>query len=313
MKSQVPAKDKVLQVDRKIRGTDQEFETKQLKKQKKKATPTLLATSFLQLPTHLQLKRVNAETNTTNFVSAFYICPVGVGRTRFMSAGFSTMPPKRWLTKLMLDNFLDQDTYLLATQEHTLLGEEAKELKRLLKEQPNDFDITKQKLSVRRNLFALQSPSEKMGSKLEQFWDATLTRVPNRVENLLKLENAGALLQAKTREQVLDRASQHLAISPNAQDVVQNCHKIVKGANAISTLTLATKLVLMWLTPKYNWASRMHAGLFFLKPKWVATVVALASGVSYLASKIIREYYFKYTDDYRRKDLSKIPTLWMDK
>jgi phenylpropionate dioxygenase-like ring-hydroxylating dioxygenase large terminal subunit len=39
MKSQVPAKDKVLQVDRKIRGTDQEFETKQLKKQKKKANP----------------------------------------------------------------------------------------------------------------------------------------------------------------------------------------------------------------------------------------------------------------------------------
>jgi hypothetical protein len=193
------------------------------------------------------------------------------------------------------------------------LGEEAKELKRLLKEQPNDFDITKQKLSVRRNLFALQSPSEKMGSKLEQFWDATLTRVPNRVENLLKLENAGALLQAKTREQVLDRASQHLAISPNAQDVVENCHKIVKGANAISILTLATKLVLMWLTPKYSWASRVHAGLFFLKPKWVAAVVALASGVSYLASKIIREYYFKYTDDYRRKDLSKIPTLWMDK
>jgi phenylpropionate dioxygenase-like ring-hydroxylating dioxygenase large terminal subunit len=317
MKSQVPAKDKVLQVDRKIRGTHEEFEKKQLQKQKKKAPPTLLATSFLQLPTHLQLKRVNTETNTTNFISAFYICPVGVGRTRFMSAGISAIPPKRWLTKLMLDNFLDQDTYLLATQERTLLAKEAEELKRILKQEHpnNDFDITQHKLSVRRNLFALQSPSEKMGSKLEQFWDATLTRVPNRVDNLLKLDNAGGLLQAKTREQVLDRASQHLRISPDAQDVVKNCQKLIKGAKTISILTLATKLVSIWLnTPKYSWASsRIPTDLFFLKPRWVAAVVALASAVSYLASKIIREYYYKYTDDYRRNDLSKIPTLWMDK
>jgi len=319
MKSKVPAKDKVLSVDRKIRGTHQEFEKKQLKKQQKQKTkaPTLLATSFLQLPTHLQLKRVNAETNTTNFISTFYICPVGVGRSRFMSAGISTMAPKRWLTKLLLDNFLDQDTYLLASQEHTLLAKEADELKRIMKQKDPedvDFDITKHKLSVRRNLFALQSPSEKMGSKIEQFWDATLTRVPNRVENLLKLDQAGALLHQKTREQVLDRASQHLAISPDAQDVVKNCHKLVQGAKAISILTLGTKLVSIWLLPKYSWASRIpHAGLFFLKPTCVAAVVALSSAVSYLASKMIREYYYKYTDDYRRKDLSKIPTLWMDK
>jgi hypothetical protein len=39
----------------------------------------------------------------------------------------------------------------------------------------------------------------------------------------------------------------------------------------------------------------------------------LSSAISYLASKTIREYYYKYTDDYRRKDLSKIPTLWLDK
>jgi phenylpropionate dioxygenase-like ring-hydroxylating dioxygenase large terminal subunit len=311
MKGRVLATDKVLQVDRKIRGTHDEFEKKQLKKQKKNKTATPIATSLIQLPNHVQLKRVNPETNTTNFVTAFFICPVGVGRSRFMSASYSTMPPKRWLSKLFLDNFLDQDTYLLATQEHTLLAKEAKELKRMLKEHPDDFD--KQKLAVRRNLFALQSPSEKIGSKLEQFWDATLTRVPNRVENILKLDNAGAFLQAKTREQVLDRASQHLNICPDAQDVVKNCHKVVKGANAISILAVATKLAAIWLTPKYSLASRIHTGLFLLKPKWVAAVVALSSAISYLASKTIREYYYKYTDDYRRKDLSKIPTLWLDK
>jgi phenylpropionate dioxygenase-like ring-hydroxylating dioxygenase large terminal subunit len=311
MKGRVLATDKVLQVDRKIRGTHDEYEKKQLKKQKKNKTPTPMATSLIQLPNHVQLKRVNPETNTTKFVTAFFICPVGVGRSRFMSASYSTMPPKRWLSKLFLDNFLDQDTYLLATQEPTLLAKEAKELKRILKEHPDDFD--KQKLTVRRNLFALQSPSEKIGSKLEQFWDATLTRVPNRVENLLKLDNAGAFTQAKTREQVLDRASQHLNICPDAQDVVKNCHKLVKGANTISILAVATKLAAIWLAPEYSWASRIHTGLFLLKPKWVAVVVALSSAVSYLASKIIREYYYKYTDDYRRKDLSKIPTLWLDK
>ena len=137
----------------------------------------------------------------------------------------------------------------------------------------------------------------------------------------MKLDQAGAFQQQKTREQILDRASQHLAICPDAQDVVKNCHKLKQASKAISILTVGTKLVSMWLMlPKYSsyWASRRiiipHASrLFFLKPMWVAAVVALSSAVSYLASKLIREYYYKYTDDYRRKDLSKIPTLWMDK
>jgi hypothetical protein len=69
MKGRVLATDKVLQVDRKIRGTQDEFERKQLKKQKKNKTPTPMATSFIQLPNHVQLKRVDPETNKSKFVT----------------------------------------------------------------------------------------------------------------------------------------------------------------------------------------------------------------------------------------------------
>jgi hypothetical protein len=36
--------------------------------------------------------------------------------------------------------------------------------------------------------------------------------------------------------------------------------------------------------------------------------------VSSLANRLEKEYYFKYTDDFRRRDLKKIPTkIWIDK
>jgi hypothetical protein len=36
--------------------------------------------------------------------------------------------------------------------------------------------------------------------------------------------------------------------------------------------------------------------------------------VSFLAGKLEKEYYFKYTDDFRRADMKKIPLkIWLDK
>jgi phenylpropionate dioxygenase-like ring-hydroxylating dioxygenase large terminal subunit len=302
LNTRVEAAEKLLEVDRNFRGVDDK------KKKKNGDQVPLIATSSLQLPTHLQLKRVDRATNITNFVSGFYICPTGVGRTRFMSAGFSKKPPKNWLTKIFLDNFLDQDTYLLATQQQYILQQEAKDIRKMMSEQNLSVeDLTSKKMTSRRELFCLSSPTEKAGAKIEQFWDATLLRVPNRVQKLLQLDGAGTFLQTPSRESVLDRKSQHLDITPSAQDVVRNCDKVVSRSTAFTLALVAAKLLgKIWVK-----AQVLDS---VLKPWALLTVGSIATAASLLAKKVKAEYFYKYTDEFRRNDLSKIPKMiWSDK
>ena len=52
-------------------------------------------------------------------------------------------------------------------------------------------ELKSAKMPTRRKLFCFSSPTEKAGAKIEQFWDATLLRVPNRVERILKMDESG--------------------------------------------------------------------------------------------------------------------------
>jgi hypothetical protein len=301
LKTQVDATEKLLKVDRSFRGATKKGSVKQ---QQEQETP--MATSYLYAPFHLQLKRVTKDTNTTSFVTAFYICPVGVGRTRFMSAGLSKKPPKRWLVKLFLDNFLDQDTYLLATQQQNILSEEAQDIRDMIQQERRPTaKIEDKTMSTRRKLFCLSSPSDKAGAKIEQFWDATLLRVPNRVQTLLKLDSAGAFRQTPSRQVVLDRKSQHLNICPDAQDVVHNCQRVIRVANAYSLVLVAAKVLTTYKIQRWN---------ALLKPSVLAASLLVSSLASWVARRIKKEYFFKYTDEFRRQDMSNIPkTIWLDK
>lgn len=303
MDSEVDAAEKLLEIDRNFRGV---VDKKKKKKDKNEEPP--LATSSLQMPTHLQLKRVDRATNTTKFVSGFYICPTGVGRTRFMSAGFSKKPPKNWLTKLFLDNFLDQDTYLLATQQQYILQQEAKDIRKMMAGKNLSVeDLATKKMTTRRDMFCLSSPTEKACAKIEQFWDATLLRAPNRVQRLLQLDEAGSFLQTPSREFVLDRKTQHLDITPSAQDVVRNCDKIISRSSVFMLTLVAAKLL-------GKFFSKAHVLNSVLKPWALLTVGGIAAAASFLAKKVKTEYYYKYTDEFRRNDMSKIPKLiWSDK
>jgi nitrite reductase/ring-hydroxylating ferredoxin subunit len=301
LESKVDAVDKLLEVDRTVRGVEEG------KKRMNDGSPPI-ASSVLHLPGHLQLKRVSRTTNSTSFVTGFYICPTGVGRARFMGAACSKNPPRAWLTKLFLDNFLDQDTYLLATQQQNILADEAEEIQRMMAADTLVLeDLSSRTMKTRRNLFCLSSPTEKAGARLEQFWDATLLRVPNRARRLLQLGQSGAFLQTPPRDVVLDRKSQHLDITPSAQDVVSNCQKVTKLSKiAILALGFAK------LCSKY-W-TKLYAVDRILKPWVLVLACGISAILSYIARKITREYYFKYIDSYRRKDLSRIPeSIWADK
>lgn len=299
LSSKVDSRKKLLKVDEKLRGDANSSRMTKTKKKKEDA-PELWASSFFHAPIHVQLKRVDKNTGSTNFVSTFYICPVGVGRTRFMAAQGSKMSIPRWITKLFTDNFLDQDTYLLATQQKHILSAEAKEIKELLTTTAA-ADIKSLSMSTRRRMFCLTSPTEKVGARLEAFWDATLLRVPNRVERLLQLHSAGAFASTPPREVVLDRKSQQLNICKDSQGTVANCRKLSKYSKVIGMVTILAKV--LGKTPK-----------ILSSPVATATTLSLCSLTLLVAKKMEREYYFKYTDDHRKKDLSKIPgRIWLDK
>lgn len=291
-------------------------DTGKTKKNTSKETERPWATTSFHAPFHVQMRRIPKDSNTTSFVSAFYICPVGVGRTRFMAAGLSKKVPPRWLTKLMLDNFLDQDTYLLATQQHNILSQEAEDVRQMLKDHGTDgllptAELEARAMTTRKRLFCLASPTDALGGRLEQFWDATLLRSPNRIANLLKLDDAGAFLDTPSRVVVLDRKTQHLDVCPDSQDAVRNCERIRTAGWVLSVGTVLAKVLCRTALSGLWIAGRVDV---VLKPWVVAWTVGLSSLVIGIASKIRREYFFKYTDNYRRGDLRKIPkAIWLDR
>jgi hypothetical protein len=166
-------------------------------------------------------------------------------------------------------------------------------------------------MPTRRRLFCLSSPTDAMGGKLEQFWDATLLRSPNRVTNLLKLDDAGAFLGTTPRSIVLDRKTQHLDVCPDSQDAVRMCERVRSAGLAVAVGTVLAKVLFGTLLSGSGMATRVDT---FLKPRLMAWAVVVSSFTFGLASKIHREYFFKYTEDYRRRDLSKIPkVIWLDR
>jgi hypothetical protein len=212
---------------------------------------------------------------------------------------------------------------LLATQQHHILSNEAKDLRDIMKKQrktqkneasgDNAWTASQplklQPMSTRRKLFCLSSPTDAFGAKLEHFWDMTLLRSPNRIANLMRLDSAGAFLETPSRRVVLDRKTQHLDICPDSQVVVRNCQMVERAGLVLSLATVLAKVVLGFNSQ----GTPAKCLSFFLKPSFTVWTLGISFFVSFLAGRIRREYFFKYSEDYRRKDMSKIPKkIWLD-
>ncbi|KAL3782678.1 hypothetical protein ACHAW5_001359 [Stephanodiscus triporus] len=295
----VEATEKLLKVNAGLRPTKKA-------KDSNKGPQNITATSVLYAPGLRHAKRVDAN-GETSYVGYYYVCPVGVGRSRFFGGGYTKKAPPQWLTNLFLHNFLDQDTYLLATQQKNILPREAAEVRELMASTKGTADeLTGMAMTTRRKMFCYASPSEKAGMRIEQFWDATLLRSPNRIKRLLQLDAAGAFSETPPRSVVLDRERQFLDLSPEARDVVKNCESVIRKTKLASALVVLAKVLTM------SWR-RAKAYDSVLKPIAVTAVLGISSLASFLAGKLKREHYFKYTKDYQVKDMNKIPTVWMDK
>eukprot|EP00957_Ditylum_brightwellii_P107022 8165907-Ditylum_brightwellii.AAC.1 len=111
-------------------------------KSKKSADTSTSWTTHFHMPTHVRLNGVDKETGAEKFATLFYVCSVGVGRSRFLSSGIFPLEVSRWVFAIIITNFLDQGTYLLATQQKNLLVKEADESHHMMKEQGIDANNT---------------------------------------------------------------------------------------------------------------------------------------------------------------------------
>ena len=289
MRSSVPAVAK-------LRKRDEERREASSKKEKKKSTgpsdPTIMATGTFWAPTTVSLCR--RDTNgKTSFVTAFWVVPTGTGMSRFLSAAVGKIPIQipRWIQHSVLNGFLDQDSVLVASQQPPILQAEARQVQTALSTPSTDHQPLH--FTARQDLFCYQSPTDKAVALLDQFWDATLPRAPNRVRGLLALQQQGALQHTPDRSIVLDRETQNLKICPDSQDFVRNCKRIQ---------------LLSWCAAA-AWALTRQS----LHKQLQSIVWPVSSFLLGLAAQKLRSnFYYTFTKDKNQKKLATIPKIWQD-
>lgn len=343
--SRVPAVEKLLSWNKRFRSSDQKKGGKvEEKSTGKDEAPVRIATTTFHAPTHVTIgRRDPANSNSTTFLTCFWVTPTGTGRSRFMSAAVGKAPfsVPRWLLHTGLNNFLDQDTHLLAGQQVHVLDREVEQVKQMIRRNAAIDDesrassmevLSEQPINVRKSLYVYASPAERLSVRVGRFWDSTLSRAPKRIAALLEQDRSGVLRKSPLRAEVLDRWVQHTKVCPQSMDTVANCKKIRSGSKALCILLLAAKAwafgtlvtaaadfgavlaaagttVALPSAQLLNFASRLNA---LLQPAQLLVGLLASAFVSLLARKLEREFYFKYDESLRDRDLEVIPKVWAD-
>lgn len=216
----------------------------------------------------------------TKFQACFWITPTGVGRTRFMSAAVGRLPfsVPRWVQHVGLNNFLDQDTHLLATQQPYVLAAEYKA-------------ATTGDPLVRRQLYKYSSPTERLLVEVGKFMDAAVPKTPNRYAEPLRL-----LMPCPPRATTLDRYAQHTQVCPDSCGAVRNANALRFAAWAAAATVAAGRV------------ARLNSVI-----RAAASPAALAlAAVGYAAHAFVGEFSFKYVSAKRDRDLRGIPKVFAD-
>jgi hypothetical protein len=312
-----------------------------MNKPKKNDPPKLATTTFIA-PSVITLGRRDNITAASTFLTGFWICPVGTGKSRFMSAAISKSPIAipRWMVHMNLNNFLDQDTYLLVGQHRAVLKREAEGY--LVADSKSKGGGSGHYVNnVRKSTYVYKSPSERMGFRIGQFFDATLSRVPNRKEALLSWYNRNSnnhrlFDEWPSREVVLDRYAQHTSICPDSMDVVRNCDWVIRRSKLVGAAMLFMKV--MYERSSFPTMQAFHDSIvlptsiaavkqmlmqvvaimtlrvvqFLMSNKALYTVLVLAAASHWIASRIKREFFFKFDDALHRSDIKYISKNWVD-
>lgn len=232
-----------------------------------------------------------------------------------MSAGVARGAPfkiPRWVQHIVLNNFLDQDTYLLATQQpHVLSAEIAAQQSNFPTTVTTAAAITpatsfstsastassssspspQSRRLIRRQLYKYRSPSERLLLQVGRFLDEAVPRMPGRY-------SAGSQLMflngVPPRSVVLDRWAQHTSICPDSQDVVRRSRRVGR----VTWVAAAMGLLLS------------RSGSAAKAPLAAAALMLGALGIA--ARRLLQEFHYIYDERRRNFDLIKIPAKFAD-
>ena len=336
--SSVNAVAKLDKYQREVRSLVHDDSSKKKTKKVKEDSPPKIATTTYVAPSLIYMGRRDNSTATSNFLTTFYVSPVGTGKSRFLSAAVSKAPfaTPRWITHIMLNNFLDQDTFLLLGQNRAVLKKEAEG--HIENESANVKNNDNGVNNVRKSTYVYRSPSEKLPVKLGQFFDATLSRVPNRKESLLawysRNNKDNKLFEEwPSRETVLDRYEQHTKNCPDSQDLVSRCERVMERTKIYGFALLLLKLV---MKPEVATASAVGLAEVQSFTMSIGSIVSTLSGLvtsiarslvqtkpfvgilaalfasHNIAAKIKREFFFKFSDKIHHEDIKFIANRWSD-
>ena len=203
---------------------------------------------------------------------------------------------------------------MLATQQRQVLATESQ-----LVMDDDEIDGTTT-VPVRKKMYKYRSPTERLSVRVGNFWDATLSRVPNRLSKIRDYGGYDNALEklSTTRREALDREKQHTSICKDSMGLVKKCRRLsgimkaiafipiffrVLGSGSSSGLSSVGMKLLSPILMKVN---------SILSPGLVLAMWAVSFVTSYLAKKLEKEFEFKYSPEFRDKDNDKIPSVWMD-
>ena len=349
--SEVNAVSKLGKYNAEVRNPPTGDKSKKSKKNKDvDVPPPKLATTTFVAPSLIYMGRRDNSTSTSNFLTAFWVCPTGTGRSRFMSAAISKAPfvIPRWIVHMQINNFLDQDTFLLLGQHRAVLKREAEGY---LKEENDDdttitadSDASSTTNNVRKSTYVYRSPSEKLPVKIGKYFDATLSKVPNRKEALMawynRNNNTNKLFESwPSRETVLDRYEQHTKICPDSMDLVNRCERVMMRSKTIGLAMILLKLVWKTSPTAASVASvaasfqnpfvvgvgpfississtlrllTASAASYLVQTKSLLSILTLMFASHYIAARIKREFFFKFNDQIHHDDIKFIANNWAD-
>jgi len=216
-----------------------------------------------------------------SFVAAFYVSPLAVGRSRlFVRYARSIapwLPVPRWLLAMGLNGFVDQDTFLLATQSATALAREAEAL--ACGSPPPRSPCPK-------------SPTEAFLAAVEAWWVPKVGSQPGRA---VRLARGAPLLPP--RAVVLDRYATHTAIVPSSAAA----WGVARRVDAAATAAAAAAAALL-LGAAGSGAPPDRLAPWLVAPVAAAVVAAGARGVA-------ARFEYRYDRSRQAADLARLATL----
>ncbi|CAK0757071.1 hypothetical protein CVIRNUC_002509 [Coccomyxa viridis] len=296
-----------------------------------KGTATdVVATLEFEPPTHVRWSRFDAS-GKTSFITAFYCSPAGFGKTRFFTRYARNIAPwfhpPHWLFNIVLNQFLDQDTYLLATQQEVTLAAElaahaAVSNSSKASEAVSSRSSTEQDGAAssghptgatgltRRRIFCHRSPTDNLLVAMGRWMDDTIPLIPNRYQPALQASAAGGAgspaVRSAPRDVVLDRYQGHTLLCPDSLGAYRNL-QTAQSVFSITTVLGSAALVSFAAAASAN--GTLQGGLI---AKGILAC-AVSAALAYSAKALTGQFVYVYTRGKQIKDLKRITNFVADK